>query len=503
MGACSVDIFRMAEPWISPLEIDLDSMRAMAARVSNLVTAHLASLREQPARTTLSRREAKALVGSIAPTAPEQGIGFDAALTELAERVLPFHAREPHPHFLGYVPSIPTFPAVLGDWLATGYNFFAGVWPIASGPNEIELVVLDWFRQWLGMPNGTGGLLTSGGSTATLMAVVAARHARVGDDTSLLPRLTLYTSTQAHSAIIRAAWIAGISRENVRVLAVDDAWRLRAKTVRDAVAADRAAGRVPFLVVASAGTTNTGAVDDLSAIGELCARESLWLHVDAAYGAFASLTSRGGEILRGIERADSIVLDPHKWLYVPFECGCLLAREPASLKAAFHIFPEYLKDVAPGEEEVNFADYGEQLTRYARAIKIWLSVRTFGLAPIRSMIERGIALAEYGESLVRRESILEVLAPARLGILCFRVHPADVDDPAELDGLNERVNARVNEQGGFLISSTKVNGVFSLRICTHNWRTSEADITELMALVLEGARREVGRRKADPSLRSG
>jgi len=210
-----------------------------------------------------------------------------------------------------------------------------------------------------------------------------------------------------------------------------------------------------------------------------------------------------GEILRGIERADSIVLDPHKWLYVPFECGCLLAREPASLKAAFHIFPEYLKDVAPGEEEVNFADYGEQLTRYARAIKIWLSVRTFGLAPIRSMIERGIALAEYAESLVRRESILEVLAPAQLGILCFRVHPADADDPAELDGLNERVNARVNEQGRFLISSTKGNGVFSLRICTHNWRTSEADITELMALVLEGARREVNRRKANPSLRSG
>jgi aromatic-L-amino-acid decarboxylase len=500
MAACPVDIFRMPEPWISPLELDLDSMRAMAARVSDLVTAHLASLREQPARTTLSRREAKTLVGSIAPTAPEQGIGFDAALTELAERVLPYHAREPHPHFLGYVPSIPTFPAVLGDWLATGYNFFAGVWPIASGPNELELVVLDWFRQWLGMPNGTGGLLTSGGSTATLMAVVAARHARVGDDVSLLPRLTLYTSTQAHSAVVRAAWMAGISRENVRVLPTDDAWRLRADTVRDAVTADRAAGRVPFLVVASAGTTNTGAVDDLSAIGELCARESLWLHVDAAYGAFAGLAPRGSALLRGIERADSVVLDPHKWLFVPFECGCLLARDPASLKAAFHIFPEYLKDVAPGEEEINFADYGEQLTRYARALKIWLSVRTFGLAPIREMIERGIQLAEYTESLVRREPSLEVLSPAQLGIFCFRAHPEGIEG-AELDALNERVNARVNEQGRFLISSTRVNGAFSLRVCTHNWRTSEADIDALMALVLEGARRETGRREADPSLR--
>ena len=474
----------MPNAWNSPLEVDLDTMRAMSARVSDLVTAHLASLREQPVRTSLSRRDSKRIVGAIAPTAPEQGIGFDRALDELAERVLPYHAREPHPRFLGYVPSIPTFPSVLGDWLATGYNFFAGVWPIASGPNEIELVVLDWFRQWLGMPNGASGLLTSGGSTATLMAVVAARHARAGEDASLLPRLTLYTSTQAHSAVVRAAWIAGISRSNVRVLPTDDRWRLGADTVRDAVAADQEAGLVPFCVVASAGTTNTGAIDDLSGIAALCEREALWLHVDAAYGAFAAVTSRGTEMLHGIERADSVVLDPHKWLFVPFECACLLARDPAKLKSAFHIFPEFLKDVAPGEEEVNFADYGEQLSRYSRALKIWLSVRTCGLAPIRSMIERGITLAEYAESLVRREPSLEVLSSAQLGILCFRAHPRGVDDPAALDTLNERINARVNER--FLISSTKINGQFSLRMCTHNWRTSESDIDELIALVCEG-----------------
>ena len=477
----------MTEPWHPPLELDLETMRAMAASVTDLVTAHLHSLRDQPARVTLSRSDAKRLVGSIAPTAPEQGIGFDAALGELADRVLPYHAREPHPRFLGYVPSIPTFPSVLGDWLATGYNFFAGVWPIASGPNEIELIVLDWFRQWLGLPNGSGGLLTSGGSTATLMAFVAARHARLGDDGSLLPRLTIYTSTQAHSAAVRAAWIAGISRANVRILPTDDEWRLGAATIRHAVAADRTAGLVPFLVVATAGTTNTGAVDDLPAIADLCESESLWLHVDAAYGAFAALTPRGRELLRGIERADSIVMDPHKWLFVPFECGCLLARDPSKLKAAFHVMPEYLKDVAPGEEEVNFADYGEQLTRYSRALKIWLSLRTFGVAPIRAMIDRGIALAELTEKIVRRDPLLEVLAPARLGILCFRVHPAGLDDPVALDALNEEVNARVNAPGRFLISSTRVNGAFSLRVCTHNWRTTEADLEELLAAIVHEA----------------
>jgi glutamate/tyrosine decarboxylase-like PLP-dependent enzyme len=305
----------------------------------------------------------------------------------------------------------------------------------------------------------------------------------VGDDASLLPRLTLYTSSQAHSAVARAAWIAGVGRENVRILPADGACRLRVETVRDAVIADRAAGRVPFLVVASAGTTNTGAVDDLAGLATLCEQESLWLHVDAAYGAFAALAPRGRALLKGIERADSVVLDPHKWLFVPFECGCLLARRPALLKEAFHILPEYLTDVAPGEAEVNFADYGEQLTRYARALKVWLSVRTFGVAPLRAAIERGIGMAEYAESLVRREPALEVLAPAQLGILCFRAHPPGVDYASELDALNERVNTSVNASGRFLISSTRVNGAFSLRLCSHNWRTEEADIDELIALV--------------------
>lgn len=468
----------------SPLELDLHTMRAMAGRVSDLVTAHLASLRDQPARRTLTRPEARQFIGTIAPTAPEQGIGFDAALEELTDKVLPFHAREPHPRFLGYVPSIPTFPAVLGDWLATGYDFFAGVWPIASGPNELELLVLDWFRQWLGMPPGTGGLLTSGGSTAALMAVVAARHARIGDDATLIPRLTMYTSTQTHSAAIRAAWIAGIARRNVRVLPTDGHWCLHADTIARAIAEDRRDGKIPFLVVATAGSTSTGAVDELPAIAELCERETLWLHVDAAYAAFAALTPRGREQLRGIERADSIVMDPHKWLFVPFECGALLAREPATLKAAFHIMPEFLKDVAPGDEEVNFADYGEQLTRYARALKIWLSVRTFGLAPIRAMIERGVALAEHVETIVKREEALELLAPARFGICCFRVHPHGIDDPAVLDELNESVNTRVNSAGRFLFSSTRVTGAFSLRVCTHNWRTTEGDLDELLETIL-------------------
>jgi glutamate/tyrosine decarboxylase-like PLP-dependent enzyme len=247
---------------------------------------------------------------------------------------------------------------------------------------------------------------------------------------------------------------------------------------------------VPFLVAASAGTTNTGAVDPLNELADVCEREGLWLHVDAAYGGFASLLPGSNPLLAGIERVHSVTLDPHKWLFVPFECGCLLARDPATLKAAFHILPEYLKDSQPGHEEVNFADYGEQLTRSARALKVWLSVRYFGLAAIRETIARGIANAEYVEQLVRAQGELEVLSPARLGILCFRAHPDGVDDLEELNALNERVNARVNGTSRFLMSSTRLRGAFSLRVCTHSHRTRLEDLDELVELVVQMMREE-------------
>jgi glutamate/tyrosine decarboxylase-like PLP-dependent enzyme len=465
----------------SNLELDSDTMRRLGHRVADLVVEHIATLREQPAQRSLDRAAAQDL---ISRPPPERGSDFDELLAFLQERVLPYHAREPHPHFMGYIPSSPTFPAILGDWLATGYNFFAGVWSVAAGPNEIELLVLDWFRQWLGMPNGTSGLLTSGGSAATLTAVVAARHAADANG-DMLPRLTVYTSEQAHSSVQRASWIAGVPRTNVRAIATDDDYRLRIDALTDAIATDRAAGLVPFLVAASAGTTNTGAVDPLAKIADLCERERLWMHVDAAYAGFAALTPRGAEQLRGIERADSVTLDPHKWLFVPFECGCLLARDPRKLEEAFSVHPEYLTDVRAREREVNFADYGEQLTRSSHALKIWLSVGYFGVENIREAIARGIRRAEYAEVLLRGRNDFEILSPAQFGIICFRARPAGVDDPAALDALNERINARVNGSGRFLISSTRLRGCFSLRLCTQVHRMTEGDIDEVIAAITE------------------
>lgn len=462
-------------------------MTRLGYRVTDLIATHLANIRNEPVIATATRSE---LNEALMVPPPAEPVDFDSLIATLERSVFPYHAREPHPGFLAYVPSCPTFPALLGDWIATGYNFFAGVWPVAAGPNELEMVVLEWIREWMNMPAGSSGLLTSGGSAANLTAVVAARHRAIerGAD---IAKLVVYTSAQAHSSAVRAAWIAGITRDNVRVVAMDEMFRIVLEDLLQHVGADRAAGLDPFLVIASAGTTNTGSVDPLHAIADLCSREDMWLHVDAAYAGFAALTTEGKGMLNGIERADSLTLDPHKWLFVPFECGCLMVKDPATLSNAFRIWPEYLKDVEPGEEEINFADRGEQLTRYSRALKIWMSVNYFGTRAISDAIQDGMERARLLESLVAASADFEPLCPAQFGIFCFRAAPSSV--PAgDLDSLNERINSRVVSEGRFLISSTRLNGRFSLRMCTLGFRTTHDDIRELFSALeraLEAERR--------------
>lgn len=466
------------------IELDRETMRAMGHRVADIVADHLASLREQPVLTTRSRSEA---APAFAGLAPARGEDFETLLRTLREEVFDWHAREPHPGFLAFVPGCPSFPGVMGDWIATGFNFFAGVWSVAAGPNAMELAVLDWFRTWIGMPRGASGILTNGGSGATLTALVAIRHEVVGEDASRLPRLVVYTSRQAHSAVTRAAWIAGVPRANVRAIETDDEYRMRVPLLAETIRRDRDAGLLPMVVAASAGTTNTGTVDPLDEIADLCAGDRLRLHVDAAYAGFAVLTERGRRLLQGLGRADTVALDPHKTLFVPFECGCLMAKDPSLLSSAFRIFPEYLHDVRPGEEDVNFADRGEQLTRYARALKVWLTVRYYGTDRLAAALDGCFDLAAHAEALVRREPLLEVLSPAQFGILCFRARPRGMTDVAALDRLNGQINAEINAAGRLFVSSTRLNGVFSLRICVNSFRTVAADVEMVVEIAARAA----------------
>jgi aromatic-L-amino-acid decarboxylase len=469
----------------SPLDLDHDTMKKMGYQVTDIVADHLANLRSQPVYVTMSRAEADKLVSAAAP--PTQGVAFEQIMQTLQTEIFPNTAREPHPGYIAYVPSCPTFPAVLGDWLVAGFNFFTGLWDMSAAINQIELVVLEWFRQWFGMPQGTGGLMTPGGSAATFTAVVAARNQALGNRFDDISRLVIYASDQAHSSVMKAAWMAGIPRTNVRKISVDHEFKMNLDEFVSALQTDREAGLLPFMVTASAGTTNTGAVDPLHEIADICEKEKLWLHIDSAYAGFSILTERGKQLMSGIGRADSLTIDPHKWLFVPFECGCLLARNPKLLRDAFQVNPEYLKDVEAVQEKVNFSEYGEQLTRASRALKIWLSVTHFGTEAITAAIDKAMDLTLYVQDLFVKRSEMEIVSAAQFGILCFRVKPEGMNDVKQLELLNQKVCARVVDKGSFLIATTRLRGEVCMRICILGFRTSKEDMDELVKQVTEAA----------------
>jgi glutamate/tyrosine decarboxylase-like PLP-dependent enzyme len=319
----------------------------------------------------------------LAGPAPELPGDYGEVLGRLLADVLPYASRTDHPGYFAFVPSFTTWPAALAELIAAAANPYCGAWMESAGPAQVELQVIDWFRDWLGMPGSTSGVLVTGGSAANLTALLVARDAAGGPSDDEI----VYVSDQAHSSLARTARAMGLRPHQVRVLPTDGRWRLRPGSVTAAVRADREAGRVPFALCASGGSTNTGAVDPLADLADVCAAEGLWLHVDAAYGGFAALTPKGRKLLAGIERADSVTLDPHKWLFQPMECGSVLVRDGARLERTFAIHPDYLDDNdARGNGEINFADRGLQLSRGFRALKVWVSVRTFGLAAFRAAV---------------------------------------------------------------------------------------------------------------------
>jgi aromatic-L-amino-acid decarboxylase len=455
-----------------PLALDRETMRELAQKTVDVVVDWLTDTDALPL-TRATPGEMQRRLSGPPPDGPQD---FDELLAKLERDVLPFMSRVHHPAFFAFVPGSATWPAVLGDLIASACNVYAGSWMESAGPSQLELEVLGWFKEWIGYPAEAAGTLVSGGSAANMTALACARTARAGwmDD-----RLVVYASDQAHSSIARAARVLGFRREQVRVLPVDESFRLAPPTLAAALDADTAAGRTPLLVSVNAGATNTGAVDPLAELAALCRERGVWLHADAAYGGFATLTERGRAQLAGLELADSITLDPHKWLYQPYECGCLLVRDGQVLRNAFEIVPDYLRDSRAANDEVNFADLGLQLTRTSRAIKIWLSVWTFGLDAFRAAIDRSLDLAALARERIEASNDLELLAPPSLGIVCFRRRFGGEDDDA-LERLNTGLVAALEQSGVGLISSTRLRGRYALRMCMLNHTTSAADVERVL-----------------------
>ena len=453
-----------------------DVMRELAKHVTEILVERSAALPAGPAWDGEFKQE---LAERLMEDPPETGRPPREVIDRAVRDVLSPAMRLDHPRAFGFIPSEPTWPGVLADYLATGFNVNAATWLTASGSGQLEAVVIDWFRRWLGYPDTAGGVMTSGGSAAALDAFVAAREA-AGHPA----RATVYMGDQSHSAQARAARIIGIRPDHLRVLPTGADFRLDPRVLASAVEADRAAGCIPIAICADAGSTSTGAVDPLDAIADYCAAEGIWLHVDAAHGGFAVLAEPGASLLRGIERADSIGVDPHKWLFQPYEAGCLLVKDVRTLERAFAIHHDVLQDSVWGASHPNQTDRGLQLSRRDRALKIWMSVQIFGMAAFRAAVAKGIELAERAARYVGDSPMLELMTPASLGIVCFRVNPkgGELDDRA-LHQVNRKVLARVFWEERAFMSSTLLRRAFALRMCVINHSTTWTDVRETLETI--------------------
>ncbi|MBC2876462.1 MULTISPECIES: pyridoxal-dependent decarboxylase [Streptomyces] len=466
-------------------------MRTAGLHALDLIIERFTTSRARPPLCVPSPDELRAVLDE---PLPESGTDDLCALLERVTRdALGQATRLDHPRSFVFTPATGNFPAVLADALASAYLSVPGAWLVGAGPTQLELTTLDWLKALLGLPEEAGGLFVSGGSVANLTALAVARDHHLSDDRS---RARLYCSTQAHPSVARAAHLLGLTRGHLSVVPADRALRLDPAEVARRVTGDRGAGLRPFAVVATLGTTGTGAVDPLDDLADLCEREGLWLHVDGAHGAAAAATARGHGLRTGLRRADSLTVDPHKWLFQPYEIGCVLLRRPELLRATFDLARHtldsgYLAPTFPRGDEVNLSDHGPQQSRGLRALKLWLSLKTFGAGAFRQAIEHGMDLAEHAAALITDRPELTLVTPASLAVLTFRYHPADAPPGWDADAAQEDISRAVCAEGEALLLTTRVHGATVLRMCTVNPGSTRDDVAYVLHQVVRHGRRSV------------
>lgn len=448
-----------AERFADGLGLDGERFRELGHVLVDLVADHWAGLDAGPALREARPSQLSSLGGAV----PTGSADVEDLLNQLASEALSNVQNASHPRFFARVPSPGSFTGILGDWLSTGFNTIAASWAGASGPSALELTVVDWIRELMGFPAGSEGILVSGGSAGNLTALAAARHA--GYDRSV------YVSDQTHSSVLRALRVLGFAPAQIKLVPATDRFRWAPHALENAITeSDR--GRA--IVVATAGTTNTGATDPLDALADLCAARDLWLHVDGAYGAPAALTPAGRAVLSGMERADSLTLDPHKWLFQPYDVGCVLVRRPGALEACYAMNPEYLRDVQTSAEgEVDLRNRGLELTRRSRASKLWLTFKAHGAPALGGAIARCLTLAEIVQARFEQDPYWEVVTPAQLAVLTFRAPGLSSAEHVE--------RARELTASGFAaVSCTELGGDSVYRLCLINPRTTLEDVTETL-----------------------
>jgi aromatic-L-amino-acid decarboxylase len=441
-----------------PLSLEADEMRKLGYQVIDQIVDHITNLKDKKVLNTLPHAEMSKLIPS---DIPKEGEDPEKLLQHLKQDVFSNILHSDHPRTFAFIPAASNYISVLADTLAVGHNIFSGHWMSAASAAQVETVTINWLRQWCGFPEQAGGLFVSGGSMANLMAVVTAKKIKVDNRKNGL----VYFSQQTHSSVRKALRILGFDSNQMRAIPVDDQFRMKTEELVFYIQKDQTDGLEPFCIIGNAGTTNTGAVDPLPALADIARRFDLWFHVDGAYGAAAVLSEKGQKLLTGMERADSITLDPHKWWFQPYEMGCLLVREKSHLKETFHVSAEYL--VNPDErieKEINYYDYGIQLTRSFRALKLYTSLKVFGLNNFKKAVERGIEAAEYLEQLLRQKEGWKIITPAQLGILNVVFQPGKMEDQVA-GALAKTLSTKISEDGFAFILTTQLKGQTVLRMC--------------------------------------
>jgi aromatic-L-amino-acid decarboxylase len=460
-----------------PLDFTGDEMRRLVEAAMDRIAAHVDSLPEQPASYITGGAR---LARSLAEPLPERGTPFPKLLDLLFDRAVPRSINTAGPGYLAYVPGGGLLHAAVADLISDSVNRYVGLFGAAPGLAQLEVNVLDWFREMVGFPRGAGGILTSGGSLSALTALITARRERLPEN---FLSGVIYLSDQAHHSLEKAALLAGFPAANIRRLGSDEDFRLRPETLDAAVKEDRSRGLTPFLVVGSAGTTNTGAVDPLDELAEAARRHGLWLHVDGAYGGFFVLTDEGRRVLRGIELADSVVLDPHKSLFLPYGTGALLVRDAEALRRTHSLAADYLPE---SRAEVDFYEISPELTRPFRGLRVWLPLKMHGAGPFREALEEKLALARWASAELKTIPGIEILAEPQLSTLAFRLNPGGLSIE-ELNRLNRGLMKRINDRRRVLLTGTLLRGQFVIRICVLSFRTHR----DRMEMCLEDIREAV------------